>query len=415
MSATDVDVLLQQGITAVKRGDKENGRQLLLQLLDIDDQNEQAWLWLSGAVEDKEERLICLENVLTINPENELAQKGMARFGADGSTQQKKGKRILIEQEKVALSPAAAILYPERQVTQLEWNDPTADLQPTEQVGFVAETQYDDIWSQNVDICGYCAYEVGLDDRRCPRCNHHLIVKQYQYARESSSLASYWVLLFAISQFLDMVILQSYALAFFNVVMVGLFFGLAVGIYFRQYWAFISSLVLLIAVIMAGLLVLLVPVDLSALNLAQYDISIARYVGGVTSGFHLAVRMVRLFTAVLALLFAIFKVSSDFEHTRKRQLAVLTRGLKTGTDYHMAARQLAQAGLWATAVLHWQRASALEAHRTIYQRDLGRAYAHLGFTQRATDVLQSALARSKNEILRAEIQETLALLPEMDA
>ena len=425
MSEADVDDLLREAITAVKRGDKENGRVLLMQLLEIDERNEQAWLWLSGAVEDKEERIICLENVLAINPENKLAQKGLARFGSahpqDTATTQEKPKssnRIVTIKEEVPVSPASAILYPERHVKKVEWNDPTPDFQPTEQIGFVSDDSYDDVWSRQVDICGYCAHEVEFDARKCPHCRRNLIVKRYQYARESTALTSYWVFLFALSQFyliqgfLDIVVLQNLLLAFFSFMMTAVFFVVAVGVYFRKHWAFTISLVLLLMIVLSGVLSILFPIDLSALNLEQYDISISRFVGGMAGGAYVGLRGIRMITAVLALLFAVFKVASDFEHVHQRQLAVLSKGFSTGTDYHMAARKLAKAGLWASAVLHWQRASGLEPHRIIYQRDLGKAYAQLGFTQRAKDVLQSAQARNKNEILRVEINEILDTLPD---
>ncbi len=70
--------LLRQGIAAVKAGRKEEARRLLMQVVELDEQNEQAWLWLSGVVETVEDRRICLENVLTINPNNAHAQAGLA-------------------------------------------------------------------------------------------------------------------------------------------------------------------------------------------------------------------------------------------------------------------------------------------------------------------------------------------------
>lgn len=419
---SDLDDLLKKGITAVKRGDKENGRNFLMQVLEIDDRHEQAWLWLSGAVEDQEERIICLENVLAINPDNKLAQKGLARFKPDaGKAEQKRpaSNRIMVELEETPVSPASAILYPDRHIKQVEWSDPTETPQPTEQVGYQTADSYDDVWSRQVDICAYCAHEVDFDDRKCPHCNRNLMVKMYQYERVSTTLTAYWVLLFAISQFyliqgfVDIIALRNLLLAFFSFIMTGVFFAVAIGIYFRKHWAFTISVVLLLMIVVSGLLSLLVPIDLSALNLEQYDISITRYVEGVTGFVYVGLRGIRLVTAVLALIFAIFKVAGDFEQAHKRQIAVLSKGLSTGTDYHMAARRLAKVGLWASAVLHWQRASALEPARIIYQRDLGKAYAHLGFTQRAKDVLQSAQARNKNEMLRVEIQEILDTIPEI--
>ncbi|HET91500.1 MAG TPA: hypothetical protein ENN99_12310 [Chloroflexi bacterium] len=71
-----MDDLVQQGVAAVKAGNMVAARQLLGRAVRIDSQNEQAWLWLSAAVETDQDRLFCLENVLMINPENEHARRG---------------------------------------------------------------------------------------------------------------------------------------------------------------------------------------------------------------------------------------------------------------------------------------------------------------------------------------------------
>jgi hypothetical protein len=70
--------LLQQGIAALQAGDKAQARQLFSQAIRQNSDNEQAWLWLSGAVETTSDKLMCLNKVLTINPANEAAQLGMA-------------------------------------------------------------------------------------------------------------------------------------------------------------------------------------------------------------------------------------------------------------------------------------------------------------------------------------------------
>jgi hypothetical protein len=79
----DIETTLEQAISAAKAGRKEEARRLLEAVLNADERNEQAWLWMSGVVDSDEERVICLENVLTINPNNELARKGLAALGAD--------------------------------------------------------------------------------------------------------------------------------------------------------------------------------------------------------------------------------------------------------------------------------------------------------------------------------------------
>jgi tetratricopeptide (TPR) repeat protein len=74
---TQVTQLLKQGIAAAKAGQKKEARQALIQVTELDERNEQAWLWLSGVVKSLEDRRICLQNVLDINPDNAHAQTGL--------------------------------------------------------------------------------------------------------------------------------------------------------------------------------------------------------------------------------------------------------------------------------------------------------------------------------------------------
>ena len=71
------DGILKQGIAALNAGRKVEARNLLTQVVQQDDRNEMAWLWLSGAVDTDEDRRICLENVLAINPNNGVASRGL--------------------------------------------------------------------------------------------------------------------------------------------------------------------------------------------------------------------------------------------------------------------------------------------------------------------------------------------------
>src|SRR4051812_15160054 len=74
----DVSTLLRQAMEALTRGDKPSARDLLTSVLELDDRNEQAWLWLSGAVDSPAKQRICLENVLTITPGSTAAKQGLA-------------------------------------------------------------------------------------------------------------------------------------------------------------------------------------------------------------------------------------------------------------------------------------------------------------------------------------------------
>ncbi|HEX3050246.1 MAG TPA: hypothetical protein VHP83_06280 [Aggregatilineaceae bacterium] len=45
------------------------------QAIEIDPYHEQVWLWLASVVETNEDRLVCFENVLELNPSNPTARK----------------------------------------------------------------------------------------------------------------------------------------------------------------------------------------------------------------------------------------------------------------------------------------------------------------------------------------------------
>jgi hypothetical protein len=72
-----VSRLLKAGVKAVQEERADEARELLYQVIDLDERNEKAWLWLSGVVTGIDERVVCLESVLAINPHHELAREGL--------------------------------------------------------------------------------------------------------------------------------------------------------------------------------------------------------------------------------------------------------------------------------------------------------------------------------------------------
>jgi len=64
---------LQQAIASYKAGRRGEARALLFGYVETNQQDELAWLLLSNLVHDLEDRIIALENALTINPNNEKA------------------------------------------------------------------------------------------------------------------------------------------------------------------------------------------------------------------------------------------------------------------------------------------------------------------------------------------------------
>ena len=78
MEESVLKALLEEGIAAAKAGQKERARQCLMQVVEADENDEQAWLWLSGVVESLEDKQVCLENILALNPDSDLAKRGLA-------------------------------------------------------------------------------------------------------------------------------------------------------------------------------------------------------------------------------------------------------------------------------------------------------------------------------------------------
>lgn len=76
MSLT-VDELLVKGKTAATSGQKDLAREYLGRVVQLDPQNEDAWLWLSGVANNLPMMKTCLEKVLALNPQNSQAQEGM--------------------------------------------------------------------------------------------------------------------------------------------------------------------------------------------------------------------------------------------------------------------------------------------------------------------------------------------------
>ncbi len=75
---SSVEELVVEGIAALKAGDKSKAFAALTQAIYLQPQNESAWIWLSGVCARDAERKFCMERVLEINPNSEVAQLGLS-------------------------------------------------------------------------------------------------------------------------------------------------------------------------------------------------------------------------------------------------------------------------------------------------------------------------------------------------
>jgi membrane protease YdiL (CAAX protease family) len=73
----EIEGLLQDGIDAARAGHDQRARDLLLQVVEQDPSCARAWLWLSGVVQTPGERELCLEQVISIDPDHAASRHGL--------------------------------------------------------------------------------------------------------------------------------------------------------------------------------------------------------------------------------------------------------------------------------------------------------------------------------------------------
>lgn len=415
MDEDDAKDLFDKGIAAAKRGEKEQAEELILRVLAVDEDNENAWLWLSSVVSSEADRALCLQHVLELNPESEPARRGLKRLGHSSSAdvQSKNPESRTIN----PVSPAASILYPERYEKRWVWED-NVPLRIVDPGGTKSRSDYDDVWERESEICAYCAREVGVDAKKCPNCHRNLIVRTFRYPDSSKDLTIYWVLLLGVAQlFLLQAILGVLVRApIVSVIWSGLLFGLIVllivGLELRHRWAYPTSIGIL--------LILFTSMFLGFIVGKQPDEAIASILGDDLVSFLSAdldyvflrslldvVDILQFAAIVLALLYGIFKVGPDFERVQTRSVAKVDRGLSDGSVYFARGQAYAKRGMWASAILHWRLAAANDPARAYYQRSLGEAYGRLGFYDRSIDVLESAMDRTVDPDSRAQLMQLI--------
>ncbi|WP_110513976.1 hypothetical protein [Herpetosiphon llansteffanensis] len=70
--------LYERGLAAARGGQRRIAAGLLTKAVQLDPRHEQAWLWLSGVLDEQRDVEFCLQSALKINPDNQQARKGLA-------------------------------------------------------------------------------------------------------------------------------------------------------------------------------------------------------------------------------------------------------------------------------------------------------------------------------------------------
>jgi hypothetical protein len=88
-----VDRLLD-AVELVKADQREEARRLLRELIQEDGNFEDAWLWMSVAVDTLDQSTLCLDNVLRVNPNNSEAAGALYRLRESHIVVEKRRARL---------------------------------------------------------------------------------------------------------------------------------------------------------------------------------------------------------------------------------------------------------------------------------------------------------------------------------
>jgi tetratricopeptide (TPR) repeat protein len=386
------DTWLKEGIAAARTGQSERARENLLRAIKADEGNVQAWYWLSRIVESPQEREICLENVLALDPGHAAIQAELAEL--------------------------------HRQIAEARAAAPVAALAPGAAIPRTVEEQLFSDAAVEPLHCPFCGGFTAPDDRQCPGCAGELYARQPKSKDHSIyslglvvvwvALASYiWVGLTAyyllsglwsavdaspgagstvqtLGGLLGLKVVGAplLELPLAPVLLVGgaaFLFSLVVawGLYRRLrtfYWLTLA-------------LVLLYPLAI------VYRVATAETVpvmGLVIEGL----------LTLLALGFA-FMAHDEFAWVERRLDASVDKDVGSDSALYARGRVYAQRRMWAKAAAHWSKAAALSPGHPDYRLALASAYINLDQPKRALEHLHKA---EEIEPDNPQVQELLGSL-----
>jgi tetratricopeptide (TPR) repeat protein len=147
MEAVEQQQLLRAGIEAIRAGERERGRELLLRVVDADPRVEPAWLWLASAVDDPADKITALENALSLNPHNAAARDQLAALRGEGAIGATTSEGATT---KLAPTTPATLIF-----TGVDGDEYIADDDPLQ--------------------CPYCGQMTDEADERCRHCRKSLL------------------------------------------------------------------------------------------------------------------------------------------------------------------------------------------------------------------------------------------------
>src|SRR5262245_13315756 len=182
--------LLEQGITAAQAGRREEARALLIQAVEADERNEQAWLWLAGLVDDPNDMRTCLENVLDLNPDNAKARQGLEWI------EKRYGLRVAPALDEPQRAASAAPATPPAPGNGKANTGPTTRPDPPSLGGVATPPAPPQQQAAPLPApmaapehpCPYCGAATTPNDKRCSQCRANLMVRAEGFEKRTKAL-----------------------------------------------------------------------------------------------------------------------------------------------------------------------------------------------------------------------------------
>ena len=445
--------LLREGIAAAQSGQREVARDLLMRVVEQDKENAQAWLWMSGVVGSLEDREICLENVLTLNPDHAAARRGLEQVHRQKESQTRPPVGVppparsvpesaVTRRARSPVSPAGAVLREDFDARYF-WLEPEPSLPPSPSSPIPSTTQEDFVGrrppeepdlppSPAVDpftgdyLCPYCAARTEPDDHNCDACGGDLWIRFRRREKRSTSL---WFML-AFQFFSAFASGTAPILLIFSAGMMAV--GLTDALSLSDPLALVDAsqgLPSLADVVSAGLAA--VPGYVLLLSALPCLFSLSLFVGlylrwrpvyyvllvdascwllAAVASMILGQGIISGVTGVVlavAKLLLVFQLEDDFAWKGRRILLRLDRGLSRGADFLARGSFYAKRRMWAMAAIHLRRAVGSLPGRLDCHTALAIAYIRLEYYDRAARALAEASRISPGDTRVEELRGVL--------
>ncbi|MBI3361971.1 MAG: hypothetical protein HY023_12780, partial [Chloroflexi bacterium] len=406
---------------AVKRGDKELGAELLIRATEADPRSEQAWVWLSLAVDAPEDKLVALENVLAINPNN-VPARDQARWWRQKIAGESPGAASAHADESPHLRPVVETQDHADAITSL-----TVRESPAPQIGVpsayapAARAEETDDGIDDPYQCAYCGRSTDPVDRRCPHCGRNLMMTRPASARASGVLktATFFVgMLFATGLFeilpplIARFVSRGADVVPYQVILRYPGAELMLGNFLN--WSGSIATGLLVLAVARAAIMLILTVGLFARSSSLYYVTIVVLILDVMWNFYRAAAgyagsasAVGDVLMALAALPMVFAADRDFHVVRARLTVLPDTHLRGATAFYKAGHAYRKLGMWAMAVAQWRQAVGAQPREVLYYKDLGVGYAQIDRFDRSLRVLEEAARQAPGD---PEIPEIVALV-----